>query len=65
MISVCSDEDIRPMLASHLNIAEYGEQLEVASLIHCQNISSMNISAESYTYFTNRQQKSSTGNSVY
>jgi hypothetical protein len=33
MISVDSDEDVRPMLASHPNIAEYGEQLEVASLI--------------------------------
>jgi hypothetical protein len=38
MIYVGSDENVRPMLASHKTIAEYGEQLEVASLIHCQNI---------------------------
>jgi hypothetical protein len=35
---VGSDEDVKPMLASHPNTAEYGEQLEVVSLIHCQNI---------------------------
>jgi hypothetical protein len=38
IIYVGSDEDVRPMLASDPNIAKYGEQLEVASLIHCQNI---------------------------